>query len=140
MSLVGSHCSSNGDGWSPECIKNAECEGGRCQCRGGYSRTSANTCSINFGEECGPRQCNIDRGLACKEGRCQCMDSAYVYSALHTMCIDPEAVVRQFFQQLVQRIVQRIVNFKLRRAMDVVTLPFRVVRRLALGPLAGLVG
>lgn len=68
------------------------------------------------------------------------MDSAYVYSALHTMCIDPEAVVRQFFQQLVQRIVQRIVNFKLRRAMDVVTLPFRVVRRLALGPLAGLVG
>lgn len=67
------------------------------------------------------------------------MDSAYVYSAIHTMCIDPEAVVRQFFQQLVQRIVQGIVNFKLRQVMNVVRLPIRFVKRLALGPL-GLVG
>lgn len=130
MSLVGSYCGS----WAPECVRNSECEGGRCQCREGYSKTTLNNCSINFGEECGPMQCNADRGLACKEGRCQCLDSAYVYNAIRTACIDPEAVARQFLQQLAQRIVQGFINFKVRRVMNVITLPFRVVTRLALGP------
>ncbi|CAL8082809.1 unnamed protein product [Orchesella dallaii] len=125
VTQVGSTCSGSGT-WTPECVRNSECEIGRCMCREGYSKTSSNTCLINFGQECGPNMCNSDRGLACKEGRCQCLDSSYVYSAIVTKCIDPEAVVRDFIERISERIVREVFNFKLRQVMNKITRPFRI--------------
>jgi len=72
----------------------------------------------------------MDRGLACKEGKCQCMDSSYVYSAVMTECIDPEAVVRDFIEKITDRIVRELFNFKLRRVMNKLSRPFRIFRFL----------
>lgn len=130
VSLVGSWCSID-EGAHPECIRNSECEGGRCKCREGFGKTESNICLINHGQECGPNQCNDDRGLACKDGTCQCADSSYVYSAIHMNCIDPEAVVRNFIQRVAERLVREIFKFKLRRIMEAIMKPIRAAARLA---------
>jgi len=135
LGLVGSICDDKRGGL--KCIKNAECDEGRCVCREGYSVTSKLMCHLSHGEACGPFQCNIDRGLACKSGMCQCLDGSYTYSAVSRKCFDPESVVanliRWLGQTLFRNSVSQIVSNVLDFPRKIFMLPKRLVVRLLIG-------
>jgi hypothetical protein len=132
VGLVGSICSDNPGGL--KCTKNAECDEGKCVCREGYGVTSKLTCMMNHGELCGPYQCNIDRGLACKSGSCQCLDSSYVYSAVSRRCFDPEGflanLIHWFSAGLLRESLHRFVSKMFRAPGRVIRLPRRFIFRM----------
>ncbi len=132
VNLIGSVCDS-GVGLLPRCIRNSVCEEGRCVCQEGYTPTSKFRCMIGFGEPCGPFQCNVEAGLGCKSGICECLDSSYIYSALTRTCFDPETFVKKFLSTWFDRTFIRDVIirkfFKLcRRIIGVIKKPFRIFR------------
>lgn len=133
VSLVGSVCDSVFADELPRCIRNAECEDGRCICREGYTVTTKLTCMVGHGQECGPMQCNTDRGLACKSGICECLDKSYTYSAITRSCFDPEGFVKNvvetwFGRTFLRDMILRSAAKFFRKVISVLKSPKRLLR------------
>jgi hypothetical protein len=57
-----------------------------CQCVQGYSTTPYRKCMKGYGQECANEFCNVYRGLACINGKCQCYDSFLKYDETSEAC------------------------------------------------------
>jgi len=98
VGLVGTNCALISNFLVPavECVANARCFFGKCNCDTGFSETEERTCAKSFNELCSPHECNKAKGLGCThEGRCACRDSNFIFNSLKGTCLDPEQVVRK---------------------------------------------
>lgn len=139
VSLFGSSCDLAADDETslPRCARNSVCENNRCLCQEGYFPTSKLLCMVGHGLECGPFQCNIEAGLACKSGICSCLDSSYIYSAVSRSCFDPESFIKNFLKTWFDRtFIRDVIIHKIfeafRRITRILKSPIRWLKRFRL--------
>jgi len=89
--LPGSPCSTKK---GPECVENAVCRKGHCECRDGFSEKS-DKCLLTYGKKCtsngvGSESCNYFQGLACVSSKCACFDSSLEWNSKLKTCVAKE--------------------------------------------------